>query len=342
MKQFSYRELSVFCGQISMMVNSGILLHSGIQMIANDTSDYRKKEIFYELSTHMEAGDSIDVALQKTGAFPQYMLRLIKIGTRSGKLDSVMEALASYYGRQHTLKENIKSAIIYPIVLIAMMLIVLIFLTSKVMPVFAQVFHSLGTEISPWTAAIMNIGITFGRYSAVFAILSVLLFVALLLTIRTEKGRFSFFSFIMGRKIAYKFDIATFTSSMSLMLSGGLDIETAFNLSGEAVSSDRIKSKIKTAEELMRKGTISFSHALSEVAILSDTMTTLLSTGAQAGSVDSALQYIADIYEEEYRNAMMRRVSLIEPISVAVISILIGSILVSVMLPLLSILSGIS
>lgn len=342
MMQLSYRELSVFCEQISMMIRSGILLHAGVQMIANDTSDSRKREIYLAIADRLAAGETLDVALQAASVFPQYMLRLTEIGTHSGKLDTVMDALATYYDRRQAMKENMKSAVVYPLVLIGMMLVVLIFLTSKVMPVFQQVFHSLGTEISPWATSIMNIGSTIGRYSTVFAVLLVLFFIVLFFAVRTEKGRFSFFTLVMGKKIAEKFDIATFTSSMSLMLSSGLDMDTAFRLSGQAVSGNAIRLKVEAAGELMRQGTISFAQALSEVALLSDTMTGLLATGAHTGATDSALQYIADIYEEEYRVAMMKRVAMIEPVSVAIISVLIGFILVSVMLPLLSVLSGIS
>lgn len=341
MKQLSYRELSVFCGQISMMIQAGILLHAGVQMIANDTTDSRKKAIYKAIADRLAEGDTLDVALQASAAFPQYMIRLTEIGSKSGKLDAVMEALASYYSRRQSLQDSTRSAVVYPLILIGMMLAVLVVLTSKVMPIFQQVFHSLGTDISPWAAAIMNLGISFSRFSLLFAVLFVLLFVALLLISGSEKGRFSLFSLVMGRKITEKFDIATFASSMSLMLAGGIDMDTAFRLSEQAVSGKATKQKIIAAAESMRVGATSLTQALSEVALLSDTMTGLLATASQSGSVDSALQYIADIYEEEYESAMMKRVALIEPISVALISLLIGFILISVMLPLLSILSGI-
>lgn len=341
MKQLSYRELSVFCGQLSMMIQSGILLHAGVQMIANDTTDSRKKAVYKAIADRLTEGDTLDVALQASGAFPQYMIRLTEIGAKSGKLDAVMDALASYYNRRQSLQDSTRSAVVYPLILIGMMLAVLVVLTSKVMPIFQQVFHSLGTDISPWAAAIMNLGISFSRFSLLFAVLFVLLFVALLLISGSEKGRFSLFSLVMGKRITEKFDIATFASSMSLMLAGGIDMDTALRLSEQAVSGSAIKQKIAAAAESMRQGSTSLTQALSEVALLSDTMTGLLATASQSGSLDSALQYVADIYEEEYESAMMKRVALIEPISVALISLLIGFILISVMLPLLSILSGI-
>ena len=128
---------------------------------------------------------------------------------------------------------------------------------------------------------------------------------------------------------------------MALMLSSGLDLDLAFRLSAQAVSDRTVRNKIETAGMLMNKTSASFVGSLEKVNLLTNTMTGLLSMGYQAGSVDTAMEYIAELYEEEYQTAIMRKVSLIEPISIVVISVLIGSILISVMFPLLSVLSTI-
>lgn len=341
MKQLSFGDLAVFCEQISMMIRSGIMLHSGMQMITDDTSNAQKKAIFQEVSNRLAEGCMLDAALSSSSAFPEYMVHMVEIGTKSGKLDTVMNALSAYYNRQQSMRENIKSAIVYPLVLIFMMLVVLIFLAAKVLPVFEQVFKSLGTQMSPWAAYIMKIGSLFNQYSFVLVIIFLLLAAASLYIIRNESGRNFFTSFLMGRKTAEKFATATFTSSMALMLSSGLDLELAIRLSSQAVSNRNVKTKIEKARDLMHESTLSFVEALEKVDLLSNTMTGLLSMGYQAGSVDTAMEYIAGLYEEEYQAALMKKVALIEPISIVVISILIGSILVSVMFPLLGVLSTI-
>ncbi len=341
MKQLSFRDLSIFCEQISMMIRSGIMLHSGMQMIADDTSNVQKKEVYQEVASRLAEGSMLDAALKGSSAFPEYMVHLVEIGTRSGKLDTVMDALSTYYYRQQAMRENIKSAIVYPLVLISMMLLVLIFLAAKVLPVFEQVFKSLGTQISPWTAYIMKIGTLFNQYSIILVILLFILLVVGLSAIRTEAGRGALTAILTGRKISEKFSVATFASSMALMLSSGLDLDLAFRLSGRAVSDPAVKGKIEKAKELMNRESVSFAEALEKVNLLTNTMTGLLSMGFKAGSIDTAMEYIANIYEEEYQAALMKKVSLIEPVSIVIISVLIGSILVSVMFPLLSVLSTI-
>lgn len=341
MKQLSFRDLAVFCEQISLMIRSGIMLHAGMQMVTDDTSNAYKKAVFQNVSTKLSEGCMLDTALKSSDAFPEYMIHMVEIGNRSGKLDTVMAALSSYYNRQQAMRENIRSAIVYPLVLIFMMLIVLIFLAAKVLPVFEQVFRSLGTQMSPWAAYIMKIGALFNQYSLGLIVILLLFAAAGLFILRTETARNTFVGFLMGRNTAEKFAVATFTSSMALMLGSGLDLELAVRLSSQAVSHRTVKEKIEKARLLMSEGSFSFIEALEKADLLSNTMTGLLSMGYQAGSVDSAMEYIAGIYEEEYQSTLVRRVSLIEPVSIAVISVLIGSILVSVMFPLLSVLSTI-
>lgn len=341
MKQLSYQDLSIFCEQISMMNRSGILLHSGMQMIADDTSNSHKKAIYQNLANKLAAGEMLDIALKSSSVFPEYMVHLVEIGIKSGKLDTVMDGLSAYYNRQQMMRQNIKSAVVYPIVLIAMMLIVLVFLAYKVLPVFEQVFNSLGAQMSPWATYIMNIGSLFGRYSIFLAVLLFVVLIAILVFTRTDSGKAAFTNFFTGKKISEKFALSTFASSMSLMLSSGLNLDLALDLSSKAILNRDVKRKVEEAGRLIKEESVSFVESLDKVGLLSNTMIGLLGMGHTSGSTDSALEYIAELYEDDYQNALMKRVSLIEPISIVIITILIGSILTSVMFPLLGVLSAI-
>ncbi|QOX63385.1 type II secretion system F family protein [Anoxybacterium hadale] len=339
--QFSYRDLAIFCEQISMMIQSGIMLHSGMQMIADDTSNTRKRTIYQHVSDHLAEGEMLHNALKSTDAFPDYMISMTEIGARSGKLESVMNALAAYYDRQHAMRENIKSAVFYPLILITMMLMVLIFLSAKVLPVFEQVFKSLGTQLSPGAAYIMKAGAMFNNYSVLLAMILITLAFAGFFFSRTESGKALLPILLMGKKISEKFSLAAFTSSMALMLSSGLDLDLSIQLSEKAVSNKAIEEKIRKARTIMETQPVSIVDAMQHADLFSSTMTGLLSTGYQSGALDTAMEYIAGLYEEEYESALMRKVSLIEPVSIFVLSVLIGSILVSVMFPLLGVLSTI-
>lgn len=341
MRPLSDRELAAFCQQVTMILKSGIMIHAGMQMIADDTSSPMKKAIYQKAADVLSENNPLHNALRSTSAFPEYFISMVEIGSESGSLDTVMESLSTYYNRRHNMMENLKSAIVYPCILILMMSVVLVFLASTVLPVFERVFNNLGAELSPGIILLMNIGSSFSQYSLFFILFTLFLLAIAFLLFRTEGGKSALSQFMAKRKASEGFSIASFTSSMSLMLSSGLDLERSAELSLQVVSNEGVKAKVMECLQVMEAEQLSFVDAVEKVQLFSSSTLGLLSMGAKSGSIDSAMQYMADLYEEEYEKALVKRVSLIEPISITIISLLIGSILISVMFPLLGILSSI-
>lgn len=340
-KPLSPRELSIFCEQAAMMIKSGMLLYYGMQMLAKDTEDIRIKGILEELSGRLATKESFEDALLSTGAFPDYMIHMVAIGSESGRLDSVMDSLSTYYNRQYNLREMIKSAIVYPSVLIGMMLTVLIFLITKVLPVFKNVFNSLGANLSASADLIVRVGNLLSHYSILLSIIIVLFFLSLLFFTKTKKGHDIWNKWLAQRKFSENFSISAFASSMALMLSSGLDTEQSMRLSLQMVVNTNVKSKIEQCIKLVSEHDESLIGALEKTNIFSNTTVGILSIGSKAGTLDSAMNFIADLYENEFQSSVMKKIALIEPISVSVLSILIGLILISVMFPLLGVMSSI-
>lgn len=339
-KPLSSRELAIFSEQVAMIIQSGMLIHTGLQMITDDTTDPRMKKILQEVSNHLEAQESLSQALALSGVFPDYLIHMVSIGTESGRLDSVMRSLSDYYSRQHTIGENLKSAIVYPAVLIFMMLTVLIFLVSKVLPIFQNVFQSLGTGLSSGATSIMSLGTMLAHYSFFFVIIVVFFILVILFLYYTEKGRRIWGAWLAQRKLSEKFSISAFASSMALMLSSGLDTEHSMKLSVQMIPNNNVKSKVNQCIQRLEGGNESFISALENTKFFSNTTMGILSVGSKCGTIDSAMQYVADIYEDEFQSSVMKKISLIEPISVATLSVLIGIILISVMFPLLGVMSS--
>lgn len=334
-------ELSIFCEQVSMIIQSGMMIHSGIEMMAEDTKESKMKSILNHISNDLNSGLPFYEALKNTAVIPEYMVYMTKIGDESGKLDIVMKSLSSYYSREDAMRENIKSAVVYPAALIVMMLAVFVFLTTKVLPVFNNVFNSLGTEMSAGAKAIMNFGAMTSKYSLVFLLIALVIIIATLFFMKAEKGKDLFSNFLSKRKFTEAFSVASFASSMSLMLSSGLDTDHSLELSVPMVTNNSVREKIKNCIAILEDKENSFVDAIRKASIFSSTTIGVLSMGAKAGSLDTAMQYVADIYEDEFQRSMLKKVALIEPLSVAIASILIGAVLISVMLPLLGVMSSI-
>lgn len=340
-KPLTPRESAMFCEQLAMILKSGILIHTGMQMMADDAPASGNKALYQSLSDELTANASLSNALESTGAFPAYMIYMIEIGSESGRLDRVLDSLSVYYNRQHMMRENMKSAVVYPLILIVMMFLVLIFLAAKVLPVFDEVFKSLGTQMSPSALAVMKAGTVINTYSIALLVVLLLLAAVAFIYSKSEPGKAALSNFLGGRKASERFSIASFTSSMAMMLSSGIDAEHSMELSAQAIPNKNIKRKIASAMELMKEESLGFMEAVGKVQLFTSSAHGILSMGQKSGKMDEAMQYIADIYEEEYQTALIKKVSLIEPLSIAALSIIIGAILISVMFPLLSILSSI-
>ncbi len=336
----SSSELAAFCLQTSIILKSGIPLHDGLSMLYDDMEDTGIKNMLKVVSKEVSAKKPLQDGLIKAGVFPDYMINMVQIGSLSGKLDDVMSSLAAFYEREDDMRQSIKSAVVYPMVLILMMFIVMMVLAVKVLPVFSQVFISLGTTMSPGAAAIMNLGLSAGKYSMILLIIGALLCGAALFLFRTERGRTALSAITSRGKFSEKIAVSRFASSMSMMLSSGLDTERALRMSEALVSNNKIKSKINRCIQLIDENS-SFIDALYATSLFPKMTTRMLSLGFRAGSLDSIMHKIAGDYEEEIEATLLKRVSLIEPVSVALLSIMIGVILISVMLPLMGVMSSI-
>ena len=171
----SNSETSAFCSQIAMILKSGISSTEGIAIMLEDTDKNDEKQLLTTIYDTLTQTGSLHEALQETHAFPDYMLSMVDIGERTGRLDEVMGSLADYYEKEAGLAQTIKNAITYPCIMIFMMLAVILILITKVMPVFEQVFLQLGTRMSGPSRVILNIGTFLNTHSIVLIIIIVVL-----------------------------------------------------------------------------------------------------------------------------------------------------------------------
>ena len=336
---FSSKELSIFCEQMSMLINSGILLNDGIKIILDEVSDIRIKNALQCVADELSKNNSLENALSKAGCFPEYMIYLTAIGAESGTLDKTMKSLAHYYDRQENIKETVKSAILYPSVLICMMVAVLLFLSIKVIPVFETVLNSLGANLSTIARAIMIGGKIFSKFSLIFAIIILVIIICIIYFAKSSKGQSKLINFIWQTKIFEALSMSILASSMSTSLASGLDTDRSLELALTGIVNKNIVEKINECTNLIKNEHLTFIEAIGKSRLFTGTTLNILSVGMASGSLDGAMKYVSNLFDDDFETMLVKRISLIEPISVAILSILIGVILISVMFPLLSVMS---
>lgn len=343
-KTFSSMELASFCGQIALILKSGISALEGLNIMLEDTFSPEEEPILQALIENMQETGSLYLALEDTKLFPSYMIHMVQIGEETGTLDEVMAALETHYEREDAVSKSIRSAVTYPMLMTGMMVIVIIVLLVKVMPIFNQVFVQLGTEMTGFSRALMNIGTAINRYSIVFTAILVLAAILIFYGTHTQSGR------NMCRNLGYKFSFSKavyeelascrFASGMALTLSSGLNPERSMELVDALNDDPFFQKKLNDCQQHINEGK-DLTDALFASGIFTGMYARMASIGSKTGAMDQVMDTIASLYQENIDNRMNNILATLEPTLVILLSLIVGVILLSVMLPLMGIMSSI-
>lgn len=343
-KLLNNEEMAFFCDQMSMIIEAGITPMEGISIMLEDTENAEGREVLEAINEKCEAGESFFNALSASEAFPKYALDMIQLGERTGKLEEVMKSLAFHYSREYNIAQTIKSAVTYPFVIIAMMLVVIVVLVVKVLPIFNDVFIQLGSELTGFSRAMMDFGMVLSRYSIIFACIVILVAGLYFVFSRTASGRKLFSktlgAFVGMRKINEAISAGRIASGMSLAIGAGSDMEESLDLVSRLVEDENMKAKVIKCKELSMEGK-SLSSALYETGIFPSLYSRMIMIGDKTGALDRVLENIADEYENVVSEKINKLIAFLEPSLVIILSAIVCLILLSVMLPLMAIMTTI-
>lgn len=343
-KAYSARELSAFCIQISLLLSSAVPLDEGLSIMAEDAATAEEKKLLQFLAEEVELGEPFYMALDKTEAFPDYVVRMAKLGQQTGTMDQMMESLASYYDKEWGLMRSIKNALTYPVIMIFMLLTVLFVLFTKVMPVFEGVYEQLGAQLSPVSQSAIRLG---GIFSGTSLVVS--LFVALLAGVVYVASLLGHRFYIVERMVNYvkrrsKVALAVanrrFTAVLALTLKSGMELEKGMELAGELVENSKVQEQIQECANDLELGT-SYYDAMKKTGLFGGFHIQMIKVGTRSGRLDSVMEEISKDYEQEADTSIDNMIARFEPTMVAALAVSVGLVLLSVMLPLAGVLSAI-
>lgn len=337
-------EIASFCNQASMLFQAGIPPVQGIQIMLQDTKSADARDILTQISQVCSEGEPFYKALESTGVFPDYVINMLSLGEQSGNLDDCMLSLAAYYEKEQNISDSIKSAVTYPLIMITMMVVVIFVLISKVMPIFNQVFVELGSEMTGFSGSLLHLGNNLNRYSIVIILLICCIGAFYLYASKTLSGkRFVkrvLNKFPLTRKFYNSVACERFASGMALSLSSGMDFFSGLDMISSLVENREMQDKIAICRKALEEGS-DFSEALATSNIFNHLHSQMVSVGNRSGNMDVVLRKIADNYEKEADHRIQSIVSVLEPTLVITLSLIVGMILLSVILPLMGIMSSI-
>ncbi len=337
-------EIATFCSQTAMLFQAGITPAESMRILLGDATSEGSKEVITQILDVCKVGDPFGKALASTNVFPDYVIQMVTLGEESGNLEECMTSLASYYEKEDNISSNIRSAIAYPMIMIVMMVTVIFVLISKVMPIFEQVFRELGSEMTGFAGSLLNLGNSLNQYSLILIICIVFLFALYLFCTKTGAGRKHTAHVLQRLPLTKKLyaDIASqrFAGSLAVCLGSGIDVYHSLDITKKLVDSKQMEAKIDLCKSTLSAGS-GFAEALIHSKIFSRLYSQMVGVGFKSGNADVVLRQIADGYEKSTDRRMHNLISILEPTLVIILSVIVGLILLSVILPLMGIMASI-
>ena len=342
-KKVNPKNLAVFTRQFSVMIDAGLPLVQCLEILGSQEEDKNFAETLFQTRSDVESGASLADAMKKhPKAFDPLFTNMIAAGEAGGILDTILKRLATYIEKAVKLKGQVKSAMIYPIAVIAIAAIVVGVILWKVIPTFATLFAGLGASLPLPTRIVIWMSNSLVQFMPFILVGFVAIGYGIRQYYATEGGRRVIDAAVLKAPILglimRKIAVARFCRTLATLLASGVPIldglEITAKTAGNAIVEDAI---MQTRKSIERGETI--SAPLRETAVFPPMVVQMISVGETTGALDTMLGKIADFYEEEVDTAVAGLLTLLEPVMIALLGGVVGGIVIAMYLPIFDLIS---
>ena len=344
MKKFNNDEISEICSELKYLIHAGISNSGAFSSLCEDANGTPLKSVFDKMSSMADEGESISKIFRESECFPEYVCDMLEVGESSGKVEETLDALSNECSTKASLDRQLKSALLYPAILMLIMLAVIAVLLIRVLPIFNDVYAQLGSGLTGFAGKLLTFGRTLSSMAPILGIILGIIVLFLALFASVSSFRTSFLNYwwrIRGDKgVGGQVSSAHFAQALSLAISSGMKSEDALDAAVKLLpESTSVKQKYELAKKLLEGGS-SLTEALKGSTLLPAGKCRQLDAAIKGGSADQAMAEIAKRMSEDSSAALTESMARIEPVMVTISSLLIGLILLVVMLPLINIMSA--
>lgn len=339
------KDISVFFRQLSTMINAGVPLVQCFEMAEKGTDKKALVKLLAEVRQNLEGGNPLGETMRKfPKEFDRLTCALVEAGEQGGILDTILLRLCLYKEKALSLKAKIKSAMVYPIAILAVSFIVTSILMIFVIPVFSDMFSDLGAELPGPTRITMMISDMFVQYWYVVVGAPLALIFSIRAIYRTPNGHYQLDKLLLALPILgdvlRKASVARFCRTFSTLTAAGVPILEALDTVAETSGNVVIEEVILSSKDSISQGQ-TLTAPLEASKIFPLMVTQMISIGEQTGSLEDMLAKIADFYEEEVDTAVDNMTQLMEPLIMSFLGVVIGGLVISMYLPIFQMASAI-
>ena len=333
------KDLQIFTRQLATMIDAGLPLVQCLDILASQQQNKSFAKILFSVKNSVEQGSTFSDALRKhPKVFDELYVNLVAAGEVGGILDTILSRLATYIEKAVKLKNQLKSAMYYPIGILVVAIAVIVIMLTKVIPVFEKMYHDMGNHELPGpTQIVIKISHAFLDRWYMFAGALFLLVFGVLALRRTAAGKEKTDAFLLRLPIVgptlRKIIVARFTRTLGTLLASGVPILDALDICAKTAGNVVVQNAIMKTRSRISEGH-DMAGPLTDTKVFPSMVTQMIGVGEQTGAMDQMLQKIADFYEEEVDAAVAGLTSLIEPVMMAFLGVVVGGLIVAMYLPI--------
>jgi type IV pilus assembly protein PilC len=339
----SGKDIVIFTRQLSTMINAGLPLVQGIEILEKQQSNATFKSALGDIRQDVEAGSTLaDSMRKKPKVFDNLFTNMIEAGETGGILDTILGRLATFMEKSMALKKKIKGAMTYPTICLAISLLILVIILVFVVPVFATMFADFGSSLPLPTQIVVDLS-EFFKNNIIYIVIALFAVIMMVKKIyATEKGRLAIdrgllrapVIGILLRKVA----VAKFTRTLSTMLQSGVPILEALQVVAKTAGNKVVENAVFRVGDSIAEGR-PVAEPLEESGVFPNMVVQMINVGETVGALDSMLEKIADFYDEEVDQAVENLTAMIEPFMMVFLGGMIGGLVVAMYLPIFKIAS---
>ena len=343
----SPKELAIFTRQFSVMIDAGLPLVQCLEILAGQQENKVFQKVLTSTRASVEGGQTLSASMRPhEKAFDSLYVNLVEAGETGGILDTILQRLSSYIEKNVKLKRAVKSALVYPIAVLLVAGGVIILLLWKVVPIFATLFAGLGVSLPLPTKIVIGLSNFVG---SIFGLLILVFFVGAAIGLKiwyaTPVGRMNIDRVLLKlplvglllRKIA----VARFTRTLGTLISSGVPILEGLDITARTAGNAVIEKALLQVRKGLESGR-SLSEPLKETDVFPGMVTQMIGVGEQTGAMDAMLQKIADFYEDEVDAAVKDLLAALEPMMIVFLGLVVGGVVISMYLPLFTLIGQLS
>lgn len=335
----SARDYSIFCRQFVSIISAGVSIINALEMMRDQTENRTLKKALGEVYEDVLKGESMAGAMKKhSKVFPSMLCNMVEAGEASGSMEVAFERMAVQFEKENKLKQSVKKAMIYPIVLLVVMIGVLFLMMIWVIPNFMGMFAELDTELPPITQAVVNM--------SDFVITKwwlILLVVAAAIALFKAYAASPSGKFVLGGialkipvfgKLQTKSECARLGRTLCTLLGAGVPMMDAIEITGRSMENVRYKKAMMDAKDQVMRG-MALSRPLKTCGLFPPMVVHMVSIGEETGNIETMLENVANYYEDDVQVATEQVMALMEPMIIVVMALVVGVLIMAIMQPML-------